>query len=107
MERFQSRKQKKNSGDNMIPMLLKIKVPRKNKQPVSIYLPLFIVWLILIPFFILLLPILLLIVMLTWAKGYGRWVLLFFPMLFSILWNLQGLEIDVEEIDSQIYFSFI
>jgi hypothetical protein len=53
------------------------------------------------------LPILLLIVMLTWAKGYGRWVLLFFPMLFSILWNLQGLEIDVEEIDSQIYFSFI
>lgn len=91
----------------MIPMLLQIKIPRTGKQPLSIYLPLFVAWLILLLILILLLPFFLLAAMITWAKGYGRLVLLFFPMLFSLLWNLHGLKIDVQDKESQIYLSFI
>ncbi len=91
----------------MIPMLLKIKIPRTDKQPVSIYLPLFVAWFILLPILILMLPFFVLVAMITWAKGYGRLVLLFFPMLFSVLWNLHGLKIDVQDKGSEIYFSFI
>jgi len=91
----------------MIPMLLKIKIPRTNKQPINLYSPLFIAWLILLPIFILILPFYLLVVMISWAKGYGRLVLLFFPMVFSLLWNLQGLKIDVRDKESEVYLSFI
>ena len=91
----------------MIPFLMKIKIPRTGKQPISIYLPVFIAWVILIPLLILLLPIFLLVALITWINGYGRLGIIFFPMLISLLWNLQGLRIDVRDKDSEIYLSFI
>jgi len=91
----------------MIPMLLKIKIPRKNKQPVNLYLPLFIAWLILLPILILFLPFYLVMLMICMSKGFGRLALLFFPMFFSILWNLRGLKVDVKDEGHVIYLSFI
>jgi hypothetical protein len=91
----------------MIPMLLKVKIPGKREKPFNVYVPLLIVWLLLITLLILLLPLLLLLAIFTWAKGSGRLVLLFFPLLFSILWNLQGLKIDIKDEKSEIYLSFI
>jgi hypothetical protein len=88
-------------------MLLKIKIPRENKQSLNIYLPLIIAWLFLLPILILLLPFYLLIVMICVLKGYGRLALLFIPMFFSVLWNLNGLKVDVQNKAHTIYFSFI
>ena len=91
----------------MIPMLLKIKIPIKGVKPINLYIPLIIVWLLLISILILLLPLFFLVAIFTWSKGYGRIIVIFFPLLFSILCNLQGLKIDIKDKESEIYLSFL
>ncbi len=91
----------------MIPMLMKIKIPRSHSNPVSFYVPIFLVWLILTLICLFLVPFLLLAAFLTWFRGYGKIFLLVLPMIFSILWHMQGLLIDVKDKDHHIYFLFI
>ena len=91
----------------MIPLLMKIKIPRQSKRSLSLYLPLFVAWFILIAVFLLLLPLILIAYIVCWNKGYGRLVLLFFPMIFAILWYMRGLKIDVKDKKQHIYLSFI
>lgn len=91
----------------MIPLLMKIKIPRQSKHPLTLYLPLFIAWIILIAVFLLLLPIIFIMAIVSWSKGYGRLVLIFIPMVCSIFWHMQGLKIDVQDKDQHIYLSFI
>ena len=91
----------------MIPMLIKMKIPRRTKKPITLYLPLFIAWLILFVILLVFLPILLLVALFTWHKGYGKILVLSYPMLFALLWNLQGLLIDVEYKRDTVFLSFI
>lgn len=91
----------------MIPMLMKIKIPRSHGNFISICFPIFLVWLLLILICLLLVPFLLLAAFLTWPRGYGKVFLLVLPMIFSILWQMQGLLIDVKDKGHHIYFSFI
>jgi len=91
----------------MIPWWLKIKIPRADREPFSLYLPLILVWLLLIIIMLILLPFLLLLSLLFWFKWYGRLAIFFFPLLISVLWQLKGLHIDIENRNGQIYLSFI
>ena len=91
----------------MIPLILKIKIPNKNGNEFKLYLPLFIGWLILLPILLLLLPLILVISVLAWNTVYGRLILYFYPILLSLLWNLQGLKIDIKDKNNQIFLSFI
>jgi hypothetical protein len=91
----------------MIPMILKIKIPKAGKEPTSLYLPLFLLYILLLPVCVLLLPFYLLVLLISMLKGYGKIVLMFIPMIGAILWNLQGLKIDVHDEDTDIYLSFI
>lgn len=91
----------------MIPMLMKIKIPRQEKKSITLYLPVFLAWILLTVIFLLLLPFILLSALISWPSGYGKILLLFFPMIFNVLWHLQGLLIDVEDKEGHIYFSFI
>jgi hypothetical protein len=88
-------------------MILKIRIPRSVGESLNIYLPLFLLWLVLIPVFILFLPFFLLAVLISWAKGYGKLAVMFVPMLFEVLWNLHGLKVDVKDKKDEIYLSFI
>lgn len=91
----------------MIPMLLKMKIPRTTKEPITLYFPLFIAWIILFIILLAFLPILLLVALFTWHKGYGKILVLSYPMLFALLWNMQGLLIDVEAKKDTVFLSFI
>jgi hypothetical protein len=91
----------------MIPLLVKMKIPRGTKRPLILWLPLFIVWLILFAILLLILPVLLIAVLFTWHRGYGKIIILSYPMLVAVLWNLQGLLIDVESKEDRIYMEFI
>ena len=91
----------------MIPMIMKIKVPRKTKPALTLYLPLFLAWLLVFAAFVLLLPIFLVAALCTWSQGYGKIILFFIPMVFSLLWHMHGLVVDVEGPDGTIYMSFI
>ncbi len=91
----------------MIPWWLKIKIPRQDREPFFLTLPLLLVWLLLILIMIILLPFLLLFGLLFWFKWYGKLAIFIFPLLFSVLWHLKGLHIDIEDRDGQIYLSFV
>ena len=94
-------------GENMIPMILKIRIPRATKSSVNLYLPLFLLWILLLPFVVLTVPLILLALFIAWIKGYLKPALMFFPMVFQVLWNLHGLKVDVKDKKDEIYLSFI
>lgn len=91
----------------MIPMLMKIRIPTGDDKAFNLYIPMLIIWLILIIIFLLVLPFFVIAAIFTWYKGYGKIILLIWPMIFSILFHLKGLMIDIEDKKNQIYFSFI
>ena len=59
----------------MIPMLMRIHIVEENKKKARLILPLFIVWLLLLPFIIILTPFVLLAALLTWPSGRGKVIL--------------------------------
>jgi hypothetical protein len=91
----------------MIPMFLKIKIPKKSGCTFSLYFPLFIVWLILLPLAIILFPFIFVAACFTWTTSYGRLLMFLYPMIASVLWHLQGLKIDVQDKNERVYISFI
>ena len=91
----------------MIPLFMKIRIPRKTKQPINLYLPIFLAWLLLFGLLLILLPFLLIGAVLAWHSGYGKLMLLLFPMIFDLLWHLNGLVVDVESGDDKIFMKFI
>lgn len=80
----------------MIPMLMKMRVPRKNGKWFTFYLPIFLVWILLLLLFVLIFPVLLIAGLLTFILGFGWIVLRVIPLLVNIFWNLHGLEIEIQ-----------
>lgn len=91
----------------MVPLLLKLRVPRKRGDILTLYLPLFLLWLVLIPVMIIILPFILIAVIFTRNSEYRRLLLYIFPLLFELLGSLKGLKIDVQDKENKIYISFI
>ena len=86
----------------MIPMIIRIHVVEENKKKVGLILPFFLVWLLLLPFIIILTPLVLLAALILWPSGYGKTILRTGPTLFSVLSALSNLHIQVEKPDSQV-----
>ena len=80
----------------MIPILMKMKVPRKNGEWSTFYLPIFLVWIILLLLFVLLFPLLLIAVLLAFILGFGWIGLRAIPLIVNTFWNLHGLEIEIQ-----------
>lgn len=85
-----------------LPMLLRLRVQESGKKSVRLFLPLFLMWLLLLPFLLLAAPIALIAAALTWRSGRGRMLLVSIPLLISVIWNLSGLHIQVEKPDNQV-----
>jgi hypothetical protein len=64
------------------------------------------IWIILAALLIVLLPFVLLAVLLTWRRGPGRMLLLFYPMTASVLWNLSGLHIETKNSTDELLIDF-
>lgn len=91
----------------MIPLIMKVKIPRESKKPVILYFPLFLVWILVFGILLILLPFFLIGAVLAWHSGYGKLLLLLIPMLFNLIWHLKGLLIDVESRDDKVFMKFI
>ena len=85
-----------------LPMLLRLRVRESGKKDVRLYLPLFLVWLLLFPLLLVATPFILIAAALAWKRGYGRTLLVILPMLISVIWSLSGLHIQVEKPDNQV-----
>ena len=92
----------------MIPPLLKLRVPRSQKKPLTPVLPYFLgVAPTAFNFFGVLPP------WCSWFRpwrgnrGYGRPLLMTAPMILSTCWHLHGLTVDVETDDTTLCIAFI
>jgi hypothetical protein len=90
----------------MIPMLMRLKVSR-NPGKYGVLLPVFLVWILLFALLIVLFPFVLIAALLTWRSGQGKWLLLTYPLLISVLFHLSGLHIEVEHPDENILIAFL
>ena len=91
----------------MIPLLLKLKIPRQNKRMLNLYLPLFLIWILMVPFILILFPVFLLLIILSRQAGPGGRQILLLPALIAVICNLSGLIIQVKDKNGLFYIQFI
>ena len=87
----------------MIPLILKLRIKDKNQRGFGIWLPLFLLWLIILPLLVIPAPLVFLAALILWQGSYGRLVLYSYFAIFSIIWNLSGLNLDIQSKDSIVY----
>jgi len=87
----------------MIPMMMKMLIHEQGKKSFKLFIPLILVWIVLFALLIILLPFLLLAAIIAWPSGYGRIILAVIPMLFSVIWSMSGLKIQIQSKDKQVY----
>jgi hypothetical protein len=90
----------------MIPTMLKIHINKVNGKKFRIVFPVIILWILLFAFILLFAPFMILLAALTWPFGYGK-IILFFPvMLYSLIASLKDLLIDITNNKETVYISF-
>jgi len=87
----------------MIPLILKLRIKDKNQKRFGIWLPLFLIWLIILPLLALPAPFVLLAALILWPGGKGRLVLYSYAAIFNLICNMSGLKVDIQSKDSIVY----
>jgi hypothetical protein len=91
----------------MIPLLLRIRVRKENRRGVNLWLPLFLLWLLVLPILAALLPLVLIAALILWPSGKGKLILYGYIMIFGLIGYMSGLKIDVRSGDNNIYVNLI
>ena len=76
-----------------------------DRRNLRLWLPLFLLWPILLVIALIMLPLILLAAIMLWFTGWGRMVLGIIPAVFSCLCGLRGLEVDVENNEERFLVS--
>lgn len=84
------------------PSLLGLRI-RNAKSRFGLWLPLFLVWPPFVLAALVMFPLVLLLALLLWPKGWGRTLLLTGPWFFRMFCGLRGLVIDVKSGTNQVY----
>jgi hypothetical protein len=90
----------------MIPIFMRLKISR-NPDKYGVLLPVFLAWILLFVLMILLLPFVLIAALFTWRRGYGKLLLLTYPLLISLLFKLSGLHIEVGSSEQNVLIAFL
>jgi len=88
----------------MIPIILKLRVKDKDNKRFGIWLPLFLLWLVILPLLVLPVPIILLVALILWPSGKGQLVLYSYIAIFELIFNLSGLKVDVESKEGSLIY---
>ncbi len=91
----------------MIPLLLRIRVRNEDYKGVNLWLPLFLLWLIVLPLLVALLPLVLVAALILWPSGKGKLILYGYIMIFRLIGYMSGLKIDIRSRDNNIYVNLI
>jgi hypothetical protein len=90
---------------NLPPLLMRLRVFNKRSR-ISLWIPLFLIWPIVLAIAIVLAPLVLIIALITWPIGWGKPFLLAGPTIGRCVCALHGLEVDVKEGDQSFLISF-
>lgn len=88
-----------------IPIWIRIRVVEKNQKKVNLLIPLFLIWLLLLPFLILAALLLLVAAVVLWPWGYGRTLLAVIPMVLFLIWSMPGLHVQIESKENRTLIS--
>ena len=86
----------------MIPLIFKIRIERTKTKPFRLFIPLFLVWLIVFPLLIALSPLVLIAALIMKKRGYTRLIISVYPILFLSLSSLSGLTVEIENEDKKL-----
>jgi len=87
------------------PSVLRLRIYSQQRK-FSLWLPLFLVWPVVLVLGLVLWPLLLIAAIILWHWGWGRLLLLGGPILFGLLCTLRGLRVEVEQPSEQVLISF-
>jgi hypothetical protein len=88
------------------PSIMRIHIGETEKG-FRLWLPIFLLWPIVLLAAVLLAPFVLVGAILLWPKGWGRPLLLAGPLLLGLVFALRGLKIDVVDGSQRVYISFV
>lgn len=84
------------------PSIMRIRVREKGKHNISLWLPLFLLWPIIIVFTAILLPFLIIAAIVFWNK-YGKQILKSIPVFYSLICAMRGTLINVDSGAQKVY----
>ena len=87
------------------PSLLRVRVLDDHNR-VNLWIPLIVVWPLVVVLYLLFLPCIVVAAILIWRGGWGRLLLLGGPSLFRLYCALRGLEINVTEPNQTVHVYF-
>ncbi|HSW58530.1 MAG TPA: hypothetical protein VLH15_09020 [Dehalococcoidales bacterium] len=90
---------------NIPPMLMRLKIIN-SEHHINLWLPLFLVWIVLLVIAIALSPIICILVLILWPLGWGETLLLAGPAVYRLICSARELSIDIRQPGEivQIYF---
>lgn len=91
----------------MMPMLLRLKGTDRNGKRFTLWLPLFLIYIILLPLLLIPLPFVLLAALIAWPFGYGCLILQVYLTIFKLLGYLSGLKVDIESGDGDFFIKLV
>jgi hypothetical protein len=90
---------------NIPPLLMRLKIINPERR-INLWLPLFLVWIILLLIAIILSPLVCLLVILLWPWGWGEMLLLLGPSLYQVLCATRDLSVDIRRPDETVLIYF-
>ena len=87
------------------PSILRVRIARPNTR-VSLWLPLFLIWLPALLLAVLVTPVMVVMAALRLRKGQSKPMLMFLPRLFLLFCAVRGLEVAVETGQKSVLVSF-
>lgn len=90
----------------MIPMVMGIRIIEKARRKLRLFFPIILVWILLFTILIAFFPLVLIAALILWPGGQGRLLLAGYFMLFSLIFSLSGLHIQVEDRENQTLIFF-
>ena len=87
------------------PSILRIRIVKKGKKKLGLWLPLFLLWPVILALLVMLLPLLFVLAICPRRGAEGGMIVAGLPQVFVIACALRGLKVDVQEDDQQIQVS--
>jgi len=85
------------------PTLMRLCIKNK-KNNLSLWLPIFLAYPLILAIGLVLLPLVLLVSLVAWPSGYGRPLLLSGFYFARVVWAMRGLEVDIHDRDGDFTF---
>ncbi len=90
----------------MLPLIMHMRFRHPGRRGFGFYFPIIIIWIILAALLVAIFPFMLIGALVTWRSYPGRLLLLIYPMLAAVLWNLSGLHVETRDAENDILISF-